>query len=90
MAWRYTFDGGDEKPLEASSLYQVAAMKAFASEDVFLIPQITATDGVVWKYEGHVVKLWDTELVDLYPPANYGLAWDPYGCLKIVMLNREK
>lgn len=83
MAWRYTFDGGDEKPLEASSLYQVAAMAAFSRESVQRIPEVA--EGV-HKYDGHVLKLWDDKLVDLYPPTHYGLGWDAYGCLKICIL----
>lgn len=84
MAWRYTFDGGEEKPLEASSLYQVAAMTAFTRENITNIPQVEGRG--VRPYDGHVLKLWDTELVDMYPPTLYGLAWDEYGCLKICIL----
>lgn len=89
MAWRYTFDGGEEKPLEASSLYQVAAMTAFTREQLTNIPQLEA--GPRWKvnYGGHVVKLWDDKLVDAYPATHYGLAWDEYGCLKICILTIE-
>ena len=85
MAWRYTFDGGAEKPLEASSLYQVAAMAAFTREPLFNIPQLEPGGGVK-RYSGHVLKLWDDKLADQYPPNLYGLAWDEYGCLKICIL----
>lgn len=86
MAWRYTFDGGEEKPLEAPSLYQVAAMTAFAQEKIEHIPQLSAGRNFRSSYGGHVLKLWDDKLVDQYPAMHYGLAWDEFGCLKITML----
>lgn len=87
MAWRYTFDGGAEKPLEASSLYQVAAMTAFTREELTRIPNVLPGYGIK-PYDGHVVKLWDTELVDLYPPSLYGLGCDECGGLKILLLGK--
>ena len=88
MAWRYTFDGGPEKPLDASSIYQIAAMKAFTQEDITLLPILGGAG--IKPYDGHVLKLWDDDLVDSYPPSLYGLGWAEYGCLQIAMLGKCK
>lgn len=89
MAWRYTFDDGPEKDLKcASSRYLVAAMTAFANEGVTDLH--VEPPGMVKDYRGHVVKLWDTELVDDYPPTLYGLTLDEFSNLKIVGIARFK
>lgn len=85
--WRYTFDDGPEKPLEASSLYSVAAMAAFAKEDIQRIPQ---SDGhFLSTYDGHVLVLWDDQLRDLYGVTYYGLAWNECGSLTILPLHKR-
>lgn len=90
MTWRYTFDDGPEKPLHnGTSLYSVAAMAAFASEDIRYLHTLKAGFGVK-DYVGHVVKLWDTELVGWFPPSLYGLAYNECGTLTLPMLGKSK
>jgi hypothetical protein len=88
LAWRYTFDGGPEQELDASSIYQVAAMAAFSREAITRLPNVPPGPGIK-SYDGHVITLWDDLLVDLYPPSLYGLGFDEFGCLKILMLGRS-
>ncbi len=91
MAWRYTFDDGPEKGLECvSSLYMVAAMTAFAVEGVTNLHTEPPGDALIKPYAGHVVKLWDDQLVNDYPPTLYGCCIDQFSNLKIVGLGRVK
>lgn len=82
MAWRYTFDGGPEKPLEcASTLYALAAMAAFAREEVTKMPTIKVPGKS--PYKGHVLSLWDDKLVDYYPAHRYGIGFNQCGGITI-------
>ncbi len=84
MAWRYTFDGGPEKTLDTEqSLYDVVAMLAFAAEDIKRFPYVSQGVG---RYEGHVLVLWNDELVPEYGPYRYGLAFNEAVHLQIVSL----
>lgn len=88
MAWRYTFDDGPEKDLACkSSLYMVAAMTAFAVEGVTDL-HTEPVSGAIKDYRGHVVTLWDTDLVDQYPATRYGLCMDQFSNLKVVGIVR--
>ena len=90
VAWRYTFDGGEEQPLDVeTTLYMLAAMQAFARQRIVDLHSIGPGAGVK-RYRGHVVKLWDDELVRDYPPTLYGICLDEFSDLKIVALGRTK
>lgn len=88
MAWRYTFDDGPEKPLDnPTTLYSVAAMAAFAAEEIRFLHTLKEGFGIN-DYEGHIVKLWDTELADLYSPSIFGLAYNVCGTLTLPTLGK--
>lgn len=87
MAWRYKFDDGDEQSLpNGTTLYQVAAMAAFAREHLQYIPQIEVG---VHPYDGHVVELWDRDMIDYDPPRLFGVAYNTCGSLQIVTLGHK-
>ena len=87
MAWRYTFDGGPEKTVGVSStLYQVAAMAAFARENLTLFPEVRQG---INPYLGHVLKLWDDRLVPEYGPYFYGIGFNDCVSLQIVSLSEH-
>lgn len=85
MAWRYTFDGGEEKAVECSSgLYAIAALRAFAQEAVEKMPAVRMGSHA---YDGHVIVLWDDKLVPHYGPYRYGIGWNEAMSLIIVNLH---
>lgn len=84
MAWRYKFDGGDEQSLPCTStLYQVAAMAAFAREEIVRLPEITTG---VHAYDGHTIELWDRDMVEYDPPSLYGIGFNECGSLQLCSL----
>ena len=88
MAWRYTFDDGPERDLPvATTLYSVAAMSAFAREEIRLLPMIVSPG--IEPYDGHVVTLWDDELLPTYRPTMYGLAYNQCGTLTLPILGKK-
>lgn len=88
MAWRYKFDGGPEKALDfKSSLYVMAALRAFSQEDVRHMP--TIRPGVA-EYTGHTLELWDDELVDVYPASIYGIGFNECGSATMPVLGKRR
>jgi hypothetical protein len=84
MAWRYTFDGGEEKSFDcASSLYVLAAMAAFAAETVDRLPEVS---GGIHLYDGHVVVLWNDSVAPEYGPYKFGIGLNQYGSITIPSL----
>lgn len=87
MAWKYTFDGGPEKGVEcASGLYALAALRAFAQENIEKLPAVKMG---VHDYDGHVLVLWDDKLVPHYGPYKYGIGWNEAVSLTIVNLDER-
>ena len=87
MPWRYSFDGGPEKDLNCdSTLYALAAMAAFSAEAVTMFPTMNVPS--FEPYRGHVLKLWDPELLPDYGPYHYGIGYNQCGGLTINSLGR--
>jgi hypothetical protein len=85
MAWRYRFDNGDEQSLPVeTTLYQVAAMAAFGREKIERLPEIRV--GIHPHYDGHVVELWDRDMIEFDPPKRYGLGFNECGSLQLTHL----
>ncbi len=89
MAWRYTFDGGPENDLDCESgLYAIAAMAAFSREGVKMFPEIRVPG--FEPYTGHVLTLWDTDLLPDYGPYEYGIGFNQCGGLTISSLGTTR
>jgi hypothetical protein len=87
VTWKYTFDDGPERDLPiGSSLYAVAAMAAFAREEISKFPTIKSPG--VEAYDGHVLALWDDELLPTYPAKLYGLGYNECGSLMMPVLGK--
>ena len=83
MTWRYTFDDGPEKALDCPySQYTLAAMRAFACEWITKMPDVKSPG--IEPYDGHVLKLWDEDLIPTYGPYRYGVGYNECGSLVIV------
>lgn len=88
MAWRYTFDDGPEKPLDiTSTLYALAAMAAFSREDVKQFPTINVPG--FEPYQGHILTLWDDELLPVNGKYLYGIGYNQCGSLTISPLGKK-
>lgn len=86
MAWKYKFDGGPEKNLDCtSSLYAVAVMAAFSKEDLNLFPTINVPG--FEPYQGHILIIWDDELLPDYGPYRYGIGYNQCGGLTITTVH---